>query len=713
MFTQTEGTNLAVVEESSLGAKNPPTFDWHNVAPNSYGTFGPSYKTTPRNPISKDQQLNKGMLTDEDSGIPFEADVTKDVIDRYAHGIYRSKAKHAGNTGRSKWYPSAVASGHYVVDALGGLTQRLLVKGRNFRVDANNGVKMVTAGATGTQIPAAGLADEPSPPTNATLEVVGWRGATGDIKLDADGNLTSTLADFTAMGLNEQEWIVIGGDDSGNRFATAEFFGSALIDKLEAHKLTLKYREWVPNAHASLDLGTLATQLDTVVEAKASGAGGNAITVASVADGTPAAKASLDMDAAGNSAHIDTIVQAKFGGTAGNAITVEVTTGAPTAAGVLTEIGTHVKLAIKTATTVADLETLIGTSTLIEVKTPGTGATVLDNTDAFDSVPLTGGTAATAANVTEAGSAVTLHYTSGATTVAELEAKITALSTQIQVKTPGTQSAVLLVGDDDFGATNLAGGNSGADDGAGKDIDIWFSRWYRNVSSTHPDYLPLPSFAFEMTYQTLGDDGSPRYEYMLGNMIDEWVWNIPLTSKATVNASFVGTHTQPITDVRKDGPADARDPETQAGVSTATNLVRLFIQDADENGIATDFQSLKISVKNNVSPQKQLASLPARIMNVGQHTEMMEASVIFTTPEVINAIRKRTESNLGVLMRNEDFGALIHMQALTFDSGDRKLERNKAVVIDSKGSGYKQQLTGSTGSLTVFGHLPAWPDPDA
>ena len=115
---------------------------------------------------------------------------------------------------------------------------------------------------------------------------------------------------------------------------------------------------------------------------------------AEVTIGVTGTKAGLDMDAAGNSTNMSTIIRAKQGGTRGNDITVELVPGAPTAAGVLLEYGRHVRIVYKataTASTVSQIETLIGTSTLIEVQTTGVGATSLTAGDAFDTVALAGG----------------------------------------------------------------------------------------------------------------------------------------------------------------------------------------------------------------------------------------------------------------------------------------------------------------------------------
>lgn len=712
---QTEASNLAMVEETLLGSRNPPTTGWYNLDPNSYGNFGATYKKTPRDPITKSMQKRKGMLTDEDSGLAIELDVTKDNIDRFGQSIFRSVWKHSGSTGMSLFTINAVTATGYTVDGLGALLQRTLVVARGCDRDENVGLKLVGAGSTNTEIKTPGLVVEASPPDNAVVEVAGFRGASGDIELDTDGNLISTVFDFSAQNLREFQWIYIGGEDTDNRFATDEFYGAARIavDGIATHKLTLDRRSWEVESYASLDLLSVASNFDTVLQAVTIGTTGNSVTVSAVADGTPAVKASRDMDAGGGTPHWDTVIRAKVAGTAGNSITIELVAGAPTAAGVLTEVGQHVKIQFKatvTASTVADIETLIAGSTLIEVATPGTPGDALDATDVLASVALTGGTDATAPSVVEVGSAVTLHFTPGTTTVEEMEAVITSDATIIEIARPGTPANILLLTADDFGATNLTGGATGDDDGAGKEIDIYYSRWIRNVAMDHADYRK-PSICFEATLPDIYD-GSDGYEYMLGNMCDEWTWNIPQTSKATVNCTFIGTRSLKLTSTRRTGPADALDPVCQEGVSTMTDVQRLRLSEIDETGISTDFSSAKITAKNNISPEKQVGKRGARIMNQGTHDEMFEADVIFTDPRVINAVRDNTTCTCDFLLRNPDFGVLLDIHSMTLDEGGKKMEKNKSIKVASKGTGFQSDESGSTAGLSVFAYLPPIPEED-
>lgn len=142
--------------------------------------------------------------------------------------------------------------------------------------------------------------------------------------------------------------------------------------------------------------GPASATWNTIVEAAEAyeGGAGNSITLAAAAgnlwvpgvgtltaagNATDAVKAELDLD--GVTQDLDTIVQAKLGGIAGNDITITVVGDSALAAGVtISEVGNAVTIHFEDGvSTVLDVEAAIGTdSDLIEVKTAGTAATVLD-----------------------------------------------------------------------------------------------------------------------------------------------------------------------------------------------------------------------------------------------------------------------------------------------------------------------------------------------
>lgn len=488
--TQTEGTNLAVAPETTLGTQ--AAAGWINLQPNNYGDVGPSTKKVARTPISQNRQNQKPIVVDLDSAVPYTCDLTKDVVDAFLSGLMMSAVKHSGGTGLSLFRPTAVTATGYTVAALGNVQTGTLIVARGFG-GANDGLKLTTA-SIATEIKAAGLVVNAAPPANATVDVAGFQATVAaDIQMDVNGNLTSTAANFTTMGLNVGQWIWVGGAlGTAFVFANTAYRGFARIKTIAATLLTLERRSWT-------------------------------------------------------------------------------------------------------------------------------------------------------------------------------------------------------VG--------------GADVAAGKTIQLFWSRWARNVALNHADALK-PSFSFEITYPDLGGVGVPKYEYPLGNLVDEWNWNLSLTDKATLDLKFTGTTTPVHTVTRATGAATALNPVTQLAASTAVDLARLRISNVDETGVTTDFKSVKITFKNNVNPEKVLGALGAAIMSLGRFEVMVEAEVLFTASDVVDAIRDNRTITMDFGVRNTDFGLLIDVMAASMDEGDRNFPTNQTVTIKAKSTGFQDPTLGSTAGVSVFGFLP-------
>ncbi len=248
-LVKAESVTLLSALESTLGVQ--PTTGWHQLEPNPDGLqdFYPQIKKVAASPLSKNRQNVKGDVVDLDCTPKVVHDLTKDLLDTYCEGAFLAKTNHTGGTGLAYFTPTAVSATVYTVAALGALPAGTLIFARGFKIAGNNGLKVVGASSTGTTIPAAGLAIEAVSGYLATVEVAGWRGTATDIGLDVNGNLTSTAADFTTMGLLPGMAIKVGGGvGTAFGFANAAYTGVAIIVSITAHLLTLTHRSWTVGA---------------------------------------------------------------------------------------------------------------------------------------------------------------------------------------------------------------------------------------------------------------------------------------------------------------------------------------------------------------------------------------------------------------------------------------------------------------------------------
>ena len=90
----------------------------------------------------------------------------------------------------------------------------------------------MTAGAVAFSVNAdcAGLGRCSCTALGATLEVCGFQFATGDLEVDTDGSLKSTVKDFTDFGLLPGMGIHLGDDsNAAYSFTTAYDYGFARV----------------------------------------------------------------------------------------------------------------------------------------------------------------------------------------------------------------------------------------------------------------------------------------------------------------------------------------------------------------------------------------------------------------------------------------------------------------------------------------------------
>lgn len=245
----TNSMALASAREASPGVL-PAQPRWLGVEPNAISNFGTTFKQEARSPITRARQRRKGSNTDADSSVQFDADFTLSHLRDYIEGFCFSRL-----VGPDAYVPTAVAAGGYTVTALsaaqagrftyGPSAAKTLVYARGWGTAANNGLRTIS-GAVATSavtIPVAGVSVEAvDAHDDVEVAIAGVRGAAGDLKVDANGDLTSVVLDFTTLGLTPGQYIHVGGVDILQRFQSPENYGFARVEAVAAHKITLGKR---------------------------------------------------------------------------------------------------------------------------------------------------------------------------------------------------------------------------------------------------------------------------------------------------------------------------------------------------------------------------------------------------------------------------------------------------------------------------------------
>jgi len=243
-------TGLRYAEEACIGQLNeetsPPTAGasvWRPLEPNSYSDFGGQRSLVARAPINPSRQRKKGVVVDLDASGGFNTDLTQTNIQDLLQGFFFADFRRKGEELVTAVDIDAGNPDEYEVASTTGFFVGSLIQGQNFADSANNSVNVVTAIVADTSVEVADgvLAAEASPPSDAQIVVVGHEGATADIDVDVSGTLpalSSTILDFTTLGLTEGETIFIGGDAGVNQFVNAENNGFKRIRSIATNLLT-------------------------------------------------------------------------------------------------------------------------------------------------------------------------------------------------------------------------------------------------------------------------------------------------------------------------------------------------------------------------------------------------------------------------------------------------------------------------------------------
>jgi hypothetical protein len=235
----TNETILRYCREDSPGVISGDE-DWYVLEPNDIGTFGPNITTVARDPISNDRSDRKGSITDLDAEASWDEDLTvasfRNFFDGFMFSTWKELVKADVATVTASAYTHAALTAAIAEDSL--------IFARELATSGNNGLKLVGAGSTTTATNVSGLTAEASPPTGARINIVGFQGDTGDIVVDADGNITSTTYTFTSGAAAGQpdfyvgQKIYVGDGTTDHTFATAGA-SFARIKAVEAKKLTI------------------------------------------------------------------------------------------------------------------------------------------------------------------------------------------------------------------------------------------------------------------------------------------------------------------------------------------------------------------------------------------------------------------------------------------------------------------------------------------
>jgi hypothetical protein len=224
----TNNVALQYAIETSIGVL-PGSPLWRLLEPNNISAYGASITTVSRRPISQQRGRKKGTVTNLESAVEWDADVTMQSMGEHAEGfVFAEFANVEFDLKLSTLPPTAtVTTDVFNIDSASALLAgkvvwasaagRSLLYSKGYTLTVNNGLHELAAdlGSTDTTVEVTTTLATETPSINASLQVAGIRVSDGDLTLTVSGS-TATLvsaadiADWSTLGLLPGQFIHIG-----------------------------------------------------------------------------------------------------------------------------------------------------------------------------------------------------------------------------------------------------------------------------------------------------------------------------------------------------------------------------------------------------------------------------------------------------------------------------------------------------------------------
>lgn len=234
---------LGKVRESTFGVT--PTSPAIKAVRQTSSSLAANPQTVVSNEIRSDRQVTDlilvGIQAGGDIGGELAFNVVDDDLEEAVQGTWSNNPSITVVTSDTE-ISDVSATTLTVASGGAAFVAGMLTLLSGFSTAANNKMARV-ASSTSTSIvyPSTTFTTQAVVNVGACVRVIGFEGASGDlVAVTSGGNaLTSTVLDFTTLGVSVGEWVKIGDPDtSGYSFATAACNGWARVSAVAAQRLS-------------------------------------------------------------------------------------------------------------------------------------------------------------------------------------------------------------------------------------------------------------------------------------------------------------------------------------------------------------------------------------------------------------------------------------------------------------------------------------------
>jgi len=245
-----------------------------------------------------------------------------------------------------------------------------------------------------------------------------------------------------------------------------------------------------------------------------------------------------------------------------------------------------------------------------------------------------------------------------------------------------------------------------AEPGTGKTIRIFFGNVLRNESTAA--LIKRRTLQIE---RTLGDDGGGiQSEYLVGAVANEFTMNVPQADKITTDLTFVAVDNEQRTGATgvKSGTRPTLVSGSAFNTSSDMTRIKLALVSATDPAPTPLFAfatEMKLSIKNNVSPNKAVGVLGAFDTSVGTFEVGGSLTAYFASVQAAQAVRNNSDVTLDIIMQKKNNAIVIDLPLLSLGDGRLAVEQDKPITIPLETNAAESKF-GNTLLFQQFLYLP-------
>jgi hypothetical protein len=107
-----------------------------------------------------------------------------------------------------------------------------------------------------------------------------------------------------------------------------------------------------------------------------------------------------------------------------------------------------------------------------------------------------------------------------------------------------------------------------------------------------------------------------------------------------------------------------------------------------------------------VSAEKVLGTLGAVFMNVGSLAVTSSMEVLFTSDQIVSAIRNNATLTLDVAVKNDDGAVVFDIPSLTLGNGSKDFSANETVRLTVDGTAFGDDVLNTSMGVTSMAYVP-------